>query len=270
MNRTLWSSGSWLLYEGELKYGESMICEVTQRDLDCLNRAKGGDASLITYDCRQGPSLELQVTVDTHLSPRLDEDSQCVAPLATRASFARVLYLAHESQPHSMAHLTTFELPVEYEVAGDSEEPAYEAGWVSFSLVAMVRMRKEHDSPDYVRTFEPSGSPMHFTDPPESYMDNYWSVTDPGAQRYMLVYAEVSRKPKETRETLHVHACSTMAGSERIRAIPKTLEHISGPHGVQSSGETLRPPMRSKASSLTRESDLADITGYHQSITTVV
>ncbi|KAF4468936.1 X-pro dipeptidyl-peptidase [Fusarium albosuccineum] len=221
MNRAFWSSDAWALPGTKLGFTKDKTWEeIGTFPLDYLNTVEGGSDSLIRYDCRQDATLELQAAVDRHFEPRKDSRGtwRATAIFGRKVSFVRVLYLANEIEPRPMADLATFELPFVIAGTDDDGEPANEESRETLSLVAMVRMRKEQDSTDYIRTFLPGGIPGWFKGPPKPYVNNSWKVGDPGGQRYMLIYAafdppddgisEISdaSEASEPRETLDLQA----------------------------------------------------------------
>lgn len=180
MNSTIWSSTEWtLLFDPVTPQNGRLTQDHRQA------RQELAKASLIEFDCTQNKNLQLQEVVDRHL---LERDGRILAPQPP--NFIRVRYSSHASDPLPFSGLVAFKLdPVEIDRPNDhvSQRPT-----LDYSLVAVVRMRKNPQGRDCIKTWTPMGYPTELEE--TNIISRLWSVSH-GNLRFMLVYAQSTRKP---------------------------------------------------------------------------
>ncbi|KAF5682945.1 hypothetical protein FCIRC_4665 [Fusarium circinatum] len=167
MNKTLWSSDNWLLYQ----CNHPRVSPVEAR-------RQGAIASLIEYDCRQNPNLSLQRAADEHCALQKTKDFLVLK----EPNFARVLYHSHAENPKPFSDLLEFDL-----VVPDERAAVYNGSSCHFSLISVVRMRDTVHERDYMRIYDDGGIPVmqieSATQTPPIH-----SLSSKGGHSYLLVF----------------------------------------------------------------------------------
>ncbi|KAF5980623.1 hypothetical protein FBULB1_5091 [Fusarium bulbicola] len=140
MNKALWSSDNWLLYQ----CNHPRVSPVEAR-------RQGAIASLIEYDCRQNPNLSLQRAADQHCALQKTKDFLFLK----EPDFARVLHHSHTENPKPFSDLLEFDLMVP-----DERAAVYNGSSCPFSLISVIRMRDTIHERDYMRLYDDGGIPV--------------------------------------------------------------------------------------------------------------
>lgn len=246
--------------------------ERTRYDLRC---------AAIHLDRTLNSSQTLQGAVNSSFGPHTGSDGLPEIRLAAGAEIARVFYRPSSGHSLPFGHLYEFDLPLG--VPNLAEAMANATGtvpvrWrVHYRLFAVIRQSPvslfRPQGPDYIRTYNHSGTKVDMHWKPSSIVNDTWSVEDdvPGVS-YTLVYlkraplpglvpsefgvaapasrilrtASSSRRPDGTRRTRR----GKRAGASKDSSLPGTSPSTDPPASASTSAQTFPPEPDASAAPL--------------------
>ncbi|EKJ69122.1 hypothetical protein FPSE_10703 [Fusarium pseudograminearum CS3096] len=180
MNEAFWSQNEFLLFEGLLGATDAKYVEASPTQF--------ANQCLLKLDLLTDPTSTMEGVIKESFG-RIPFCHQWVWSRPSRPWIIRVMYTPNVimSRRLGINDLRTLRIPI-WKQRESAETACWdEIGKSEYFLMAVVRLRDDRHTQDYVRTYNEFGANIVAENPSDTFVNNSWSLNDDGG-KYMLFY----------------------------------------------------------------------------------